>query len=47
MPFGWGKHNRLLKRTMLVGLEKVGAQAKLVFAGYNLVRMANLEAAGA
>lgn len=47
VPFGWGKHNRPLKRTMLRGLEKVGAQAMLVFASYNLVRIANLEAAGA
>lgn len=44
-PFGWGKFNRPLKQTMLRGLARVGAQAKLVFASYNLVRMAALEAA--
>src|SRR5699024_4368360 len=38
-PFGWGKFNRPLKQTMLRGLDRVGAQAKLVFTGYNLVRM--------
>jgi transposase len=41
-PFGWGKFQRPLKRTMLRGIERVGAQAMLVFAGYNLVRMAAL-----
>ncbi len=35
-PFGWGKFNRPLRKTMLRGLGRVGAQAKLVFAGYNL-----------
>lgn len=43
-PFGWGKFQRPLKRTMLRGVERVGAQAMLVFAGYNLVRMAALTA---
>ena len=43
-PFGWGKFHRPLKQTMLRGLAKVGAQAKLVFASYNLVRIAALEA---
>lgn len=41
-PFGWGKFQRPLKRTLLRGLDRVGAQAMLVFAGYNLVRMAAL-----
>ncbi|MES1934275.1 transposase, IS4 [Salinisphaera shabanensis T35B1] len=44
-PFGWGKYARPLKQTMLRGLDRVGAQAKLVFASYNLVRIAALEAA--
>ncbi|MDT0635945.1 IS5 family transposase [Spectribacter hydrogenoxidans] len=44
-PFGWGKFNRSLKRTMLRGLKRVGAQALLVYTGYNLVRMVALEAA--
>ncbi len=44
-PFGWGKFNRPLKQTMLRGLGRVGAQAKLVFASYNLARIAALEAA--
>ena len=42
-PFGWGKYARPLKQTMLRGLDRVGAQAKLVFASYNLVRIAALE----
>lgn len=41
-PFGWAKFGRPLKRTMLRGLGKVEAQAQLVFASYNLVRMAKL-----
>jgi len=44
-PFGWGKFNRPLRKTMLRGLDRVTAQAKFVFAGYNLIRMASLEAA--
>ena len=44
-PFGWGKYARPLKQTMLRGLDRVGAQAKLVFASYNLVRIAALESA--
>ncbi|MES1942459.1 transposase, IS4, partial [Salinisphaera sp. T5B8] len=44
-PFGWGKYARPLKQTMLRGLDRVAAQARLVFASYNLVRMAALEAA--
>jgi len=43
-PFGWGKYARPLKQTMLRGLDRVGAQARLVFTGYNLVRMAALVA---
>lgn len=43
-PFGWGKYARPLQQTMLRGLDRVGAQAKLVFASYNLVRIAALEA---
>lgn len=43
-PFGWGKFARPLKQTMLRGLGRISAQAKLVFTGYNLVRMAALEA---
>lgn len=43
-PFGWGKFNRPLRKTMLRGLDRVAAQAKLVFASYNLMRMASLEA---
>lgn len=43
-PFGWGKFNRPLAQTMLRGLDRVGAQAKLVFASYNLARIAALEA---
>lgn len=43
-PFGWGKFGRPLGQTMLRGLDRVGAQAKLVFASYNLVRIAALEA---
>lgn len=41
-PFGWGKFNRPLRKTMLRGLGRVGAQAQLVFAAYNLVRLSNL-----
>lgn len=41
-PFGWGKFQRPLKRTLPRGLDRVGAQAMLVFAGYNLARMAAL-----
>lgn len=44
-PFGWGKFGRPLKQTMLRGLDRVGAQAKLVFASYNLTRIAALAAA--
>ena len=44
-PFGWGKYARPLRQTMLRGLDRVAAQAKLVFASYNLMRMAALEAA--
>ena len=42
VPFGWAKFGRPLKRTMLRGLAKVESQAQLVFASYNLVRMAKL-----
>lgn len=41
-PFAWGKYARPLRKTMLRGLDKVRAQAQLVFTAYNLVRMANL-----
>jgi transposase len=44
-PFGWGKYARPLRQTLLRGLDCVAAQAKLVFASYNLMRMAALEAA--
>lgn len=44
-PFSWGKYGRPLRQTMLRGLDRVAAQAKLVFASYNLVRIAALEAA--
>lgn len=44
-PFGWGKYARPLRQTMLRGLDRVAAQAKLVFASYNLMRMAALETA--
>ncbi|AWN14220.1 Mobile element protein [Salinisphaera sp. LB1] len=44
-PFGWGKYARPLKQTMLRGLDRVAAQAKRVFASYNLMRMAASEAA--
>jgi len=41
-PFGWGKFNRVLRKTMLRGLNKVSDQARLVFTSYNLMRMAAL-----
>jgi len=44
-PFGWGKFNRPLSQTMLRGLDRVASQVKLVFASYNLARIAALEAA--
>lgn len=44
-PFSWGKCQRPLRQTMLRGLGRVASQAKLVFASYNLVRIAALEAA--
>ncbi|MES1954215.1 transposase, IS4 [Salinisphaera hydrothermalis EPR70] len=42
-PFGWGKYARPIKQTMLRGLDRVAAQARLVFASYNLMRIAALE----
>lgn len=44
-PFGWGKFGRPLRQTMLRGLDRVAGQAKLVFASYNLARIAALEVA--
>jgi len=44
-PFGWSKFNRPLSQTMLRGLDRVASQVKLVFASYNLARIAALEAA--
>ncbi|MGN8160561.1 transposase [Salinisphaera sp. SWV1] len=44
-PFGWGQYARPLKQTIRHGLGRVAAQAKRVFASYNLIRMAAFEAA--
>jgi len=44
-PFGWGKFNRPLSQTMLRGLDRVASQVKLIFASYNLARIAALETA--
>ncbi len=44
-PFGWGKTVGPIAKTMLRGLEHVGAQFTLTLAAYNLVRLPKLLAA--
>lgn len=44
MPFGWAKAGRSFKRTMLRGVARVGSQALLTLAAFDLVRIASLEA---
>ena len=44
-PFGWGKTVGRLRKTMLRGLARVGAQFTLHMAAYNLARMPRLLAA--
>jgi transposase len=44
-PFGWGKTVGLAAKTMLRGLDRVGAQFTFTLAAYNLVRLPKLLAA--
>jgi len=44
-PFGWGKTVGQLRKTMLRGLARVGAQFTLNMAAYNLARLPRLLAA--
>jgi len=44
-PFGWGKTVGRLRKTMLRGLARVGAQFALHMAAYNLARLPRLLAA--
>ena len=44
-PFGWGKTVGPIRKTMLRGLERVGAQFTLTMAACNLARLPRLLAA--
>ena len=41
-PFGWGKVVGPLRKTMLRGLDRVGAQFTLTMAAYNLAKLPRL-----
>ncbi len=44
-PFGWGKEVGPIRKTMLRGLQRVGAQFTLTMAAYNLAKLPRLLAA--
>jgi transposase len=44
-PFGWGKEIGPIRKTMLRGLQRVGAQFTLTMAAYNLAKLPRLLAA--
>ena len=41
-PFGWGKEVGPIRKTMLLGLQRVGVQFTLAMAAYNLAKLPRL-----